>query len=338
MKNNKIILIMVALIVVIVSVIFISNVMFVGGNAKQIIDDKSIEKYSIIDNKNKEGLSSYTLKTENKINRDPAEIWYSDDIFSISYDTNHQMLPIIDGIIEDWEKNSATKKLNIPHENEENTLLENFYIKLVDNKIYFGVELIGDYLSDDFDCNIDYFNYTTSFQVFFDEGNNTDYGSGNLDYISTPQQEDLKSIFKDPNYNNGDVFLADQYLFDCSQEGSSTFCWFYGRNNAGNDLYNEQINFEGDVSTHVSNNQCIMSGEMLIPLEGEDGVYINTENDDQSDLNLGSNYGIIGMKYFFSPNDFGSSTYSTYSGYFKLEINQFAIANIGNDNNTSSFK
>jgi hypothetical protein len=318
-ENNKklIIWVVVALIVSIIIGLLITNLVPIG-NASKIMKKDFNNKFTVNTQLTDDLSRINTVITMPSTRNDELNVCYNDDIFNISYNTNQHISPTIDGIITDTEKIGTTKKLNIPNEYNSD-IVENFYIKLVDNKIYFAVEDI--ILQDNYDCNL---NGITSLYLFFDEGHQTEYGSGNLDYIYTPHQEDLKHISIHPQLNNGLPTKSDGYLYSVSSDGlGTTFVWYYGNS------FPEQVDFIGQMSSQTTDGVCKLSGEMLVPLSGQDGIYVDGQNgpyDDQSDLNLGSDYGIIGMKYFFSPNDIGYSDYSTYSGYFKLRISRIPIA------------
>ncbi|HNV96817.1 MAG TPA: hypothetical protein PKL13_00670 [bacterium] len=257
-------------------------------------------------------LNKYVYTETEKIETREINIPYNDIVLGISYGTNNDHIPTMDGIINDWEQENTTIRHSLPGSNN---FSHDIYSKLVDNKIYLAVKASG--YADV--CDIKKFPYMQiiNFNVKLEEGHNTFYGSGSLDYANNAHQEDLKMVHLDLNFNDGQTYLCDGYLAETDDQNNFNYwkamCSTY---------MPEQIDFRGGVTLYQNNDLCVISGEMLIPLKGQDGIYVEGFND-ESDLNLGSNERLIGIRHFFGAGGMSLSPSTLYPdpyGYYKIRI------------------
>lgn len=180
-------------------------------------------------------------------------------VFYASYSTNY---PVIDGYVTDPEWNDA----NSYEISLDGTIPATVYFKHCNvalHHIYIGLKVSdGDHDSD-------------RFGFFFDEGNDTTYGSGTRDGVLTPDQEDSKSCFSP-------AISGYTTMDGCYKEGiTGVWCTWMG----------------GDFSA-----ACVFVGdhwecEFAIPFVGEDGV-----TGDVSDL-VCTIADCVGIKIFYSTSD-----------------------------------
>ena len=234
------------------------------------------------------------------------EIEYSDIVLKTDWQTTRDRTPVIDGNLDSWELENTDSALNIKGYWSEH---HNIYTKLVGNNIYVAIKMeglqhqceelmpeLGDYLK---------------FVAYFEEGNESQYGSGELNEMFLPDQEDAKVILL---VGDGTQHRCDGYYNEDYNEGELVRMW----NSPCESWKPEQINFEGKLGFEQKDDGCSAIIELLVPLEGIDGVYTQDIYFDHSDLTIDEGY--FGMTYELNPPLAGGYYFMPEHKFFKIYV------------------